>query len=109
MNRPWGQWEVLKEEPTRKLKLLKVKPHSSLSMQRHQYRSESWYVVEGEGYIILHGVKFRLQKGDSIDIDVMEWHKLVNDTDNDLIIFEVQEGERCVEEDIERKEESGNE
>jgi len=104
VNRPWGQWEVLKEEPTRKLKLLKVKPHSSLSMQRHQYRSESWYVVEGEGYVVLHGAIFRLQKGDSFDINVMEWHQLVNDTDGDLIIFEVQEGEKCTEEDIERKE-----
>ena len=105
MDRPWGHWEVLKKKPNQKLKLLTVKPHSSLSMQRHLYRSERWYVVEGEGYVQLYRRKLRLSPGDTVDIESKRWHQLVNDTDNYLVIFEVQEGKKCIEEDIERKEE----
>jgi mannose-6-phosphate isomerase-like protein (cupin superfamily) len=32
-----------------------------------------------------------------------EWHQLVNETDRPLQLVEIQYGEDCVEEDIERK------
>jgi mannose-6-phosphate isomerase-like protein (cupin superfamily) len=33
----------------------------------------------------------------------MEWHMLANETDNPLQVVEIQYGENCIEEDIERK------
>ena len=104
MKRPWGHWEVLKEEPGRKIKLLTVSPGMSLSMQRHFKRSEVWLVVEGYGYVAMHGTKFNLEPGDSFSIDIECWHQLVNNDESDLVILEVQEGDECVEGDIERKE-----
>ena len=37
------------------------------------------------------------------DIKVQDWHQLINNGDDDLIVVEVQLGEKCIEEDIERK------
>lgn len=105
MNRPWGKWEVLKEEPGRKVKLLTVSPGQSLSMQRHFKRREVWLVLEGRGRVTLHGVDFALEPEDNITIEVEAWHQLINDGDSDLVVLEVQEGEECSEDDIERQDE----
>ena len=42
-------------------------------------------------------------KNMQIYINRNEWHQLVNKTDNPLKVIEIQFGEQCVEEDIERK------
>jgi mannose-6-phosphate isomerase-like protein (cupin superfamily) len=38
-----------------------------------------------------------------IHINKTQWHKLCNETDQPLRVIEIQYGENCVEEDIERK------
>jgi mannose-1-phosphate guanylyltransferase len=104
VKRPWGHWEVLKEESGRKIKLLTVKPGQQLSKQRHFKRSEQWLCLEGTGILKMYGdTRFALEPGESSFIDVEEWHQLVNESEEDLIILEVQEGEECTEEDIERQ------
>ena len=110
VKRPWGHWEVLKEEPGRKVKLLTVMPGQSLSKQRHFKRSEQWLCLEGEGILKMYGdTKFALGPGETAFIDIEQWHQLVNNGDEDLVILEVQEGEECVEEDIERQAEQQDE
>jgi mannose-6-phosphate isomerase-like protein (cupin superfamily) len=110
VKRPWGHWEVLKEEPGRKVKLLTVMPGQSLSKQRHFKRSEQWLCLEGEGILKMYGdTKFALEPGETAFIDIEQWHQLVNNGDEDLVILEVQEGEECVEEDIERQAEQQDE
>jgi cytidyltransferase-like protein len=110
-NRQWGYYRVLHEDgPTTKVKELTVDPGKSLSMQRHQKRSEYWLVTEGTATVYtinrastdyeLHGV---YKKHQSLRIDEGEWHQLVNETDKPCKIVEIQYGENCVEEDIERK------
>jgi len=44
-----------------------------------------------------------MEKGDSIDIPVGSWHHPQNRTDKPCLIVEIQHGEECEEEDIERK------
>ena len=44
-----------------------------------------------------------LEKGDSLDIPVGSWHHPQNRTDEPCLILEIQHGEECIEEDIERK------
>jgi mannose-6-phosphate isomerase-like protein (cupin superfamily) len=36
-------------------------------------------------------------------IELNEWHQLCNETDQPLKLIEIQYGENCIEEDIERK------
>ena len=101
--RPWGNYTVIHESPGIKVKELVVEPGQSLSMQRHFKRSEFWVVSEGMGQVDTDtGVK-RLNLHDSIHIPVEGWHKLYNPTEKPCKIIEIQYGEACVEEDIERK------
>ena len=45
--RPWGNYTVLADEPTLKVKRIVVWPDKRLSYQRHARRSEHWFIVEG--------------------------------------------------------------
>jgi len=91
--RPWGYYRILHENNTEvKVKELTVNPGQSLSMQKHQDRSEHWFIVEGT-----------FHKHQSLHIKKEEWHQLCNPSSTPLKIVEIQYGTNCVEEDIERK------
>jgi cytidyltransferase-like protein len=107
--RQWGYYRVLHEVPGMKVKELTVDPGKSLSMQRHSYRSEYWIVQDGTaivnsqtsgGYTLPPKT---LNKYDEHHVPILEWHQLTNPYDVPLKIVEIQYGEHCVEEDIERK------
>lgn len=106
--RHWGHWRVLYDIPGCKVKELTVLPQCSLSMQRHSKRNEHWIVSEGQcvvnqkmssGYILPAKT---LQLHDTIIIQKNEWHQLFNPFDQPCKIVEIQYGEKCDEEDIER-------
>lgn len=107
--RPWGYYRVLHEVPGMKVKELTVNPGCSLSMQRHNLRAEYWIVSEGEavvnrqmgsGYSL---PSVHLQKHVEYKVLTNDWHQLTNPYDTPVKVVEIQYGEQCVEEDIERK------
>ena len=98
----WGHYRVLHEAEGVKVKELVVEPHQSLSLQRHRHRAEHWHVSEGEGVIRLNNKVFTLKQHDTVEIKVNDWHQLQNPNDKVLRVIEIQYGEHCVEEDIER-------
>jgi cytidyltransferase-like protein len=107
--RPWGYYRVLHEIPGMKVKELTVDPGKSLSMQKHSLRSEYWIVSEGQcvvnsqmsgGYSLPPKT---LTKHQEYSISIAEWHQLTNPFDKPCKIVEIQYGEQCIEEDIERK------
>jgi cytidyltransferase-like protein len=100
--RQWGYYRVLHEVPGCKVKELTVMPGKSLSMQRHFKRNEYWLVAEGEATYENKRTKISIPLHDNIGIPVGCWHQLSNTTDKPLRIVEIQYGENCVEEDIER-------
>jgi cytidyltransferase-like protein len=108
--RQWGYYRVLHEDgPCVKVKELTVDPGKSLSMQRHKHRFEHWFVTEGtatvntldadDNTVMKNFVMTNMQ----IYIGKEEWHQLVNKSNTPLKVIEIQFGESCVEEDIERK------
>ena len=109
-SRAWGYYRVLHEQGQEvKVKELTVLPKTCLSMQRHQDRAEHWFVSEGTATVYtvdqstdmdLLGEFTRFQH---IHINRHQWHKLCNETDQPLKVVEIQYGDQCVEEDIERK------
>lgn len=102
--RPWGYYRVLYELPNCKVKELVVEPGASLSMQRHANRYEVWFVSEGIATINwANSNKTELFKHETQLILEKQWHQLSNNTDSVLKIVEIQYGNRCEEEDIERK------
>jgi mannose-6-phosphate isomerase-like protein (cupin superfamily) len=92
-----------------KVKELTVNPGKSLSMQRHQHRAEYWIVSEGQAAVNratpldYQLPPAMLDKHDQLHVAVQEWHQLTNPYDHPLKIVEIQYGEQCIEEDIERK------
>jgi cytidyltransferase-like protein len=107
--RPWGYYRVLHEVPGMKVKELTVNPGQTLSMQRHQLRSEYWIVSEGEALVnrtMSSGYSLpsvHLKKHDEYDVYNNDWHQLSNPFTQPVKVVEIQYGEQCIEEDIERK------
>jgi len=106
--RPWGYYRILHEVPGVKVKELTVEPGKSLSMQRHQYRSEYWLVSEGSAIVNRWHEDYDLppvilNKHDEYCITTNEWHQLTNPNQEPVRVVEIQYGEQCIEEDIERK------
>lgn len=102
--RPWGSFEVLLDRPSFKVKLLEITPKKRLSLQRHQYRSEHWVVVEGVASVVVGTQSIEVKANESVFIQQGQIHRLGNDTDRPLKILEVQCGTRLEESDIERLE-----
>lgn len=108
-DRPWGYYRVLHNLPGIKVKELTIDPGQSLSMQRHKNRSELWLVSEGQCIVnscMDSGYQLpskQLQTFSSIEIPKNEWHQLVNSSDDPCKIVEIQYGNECEEDDIERR------
>jgi cytidyltransferase-like protein len=112
--REWGYWRVLDNKDTVKAKELVIYPGQSLSDQKHFHRNEHWYVLEGM-------LKIDIERGDIIQtntgrdetiilkqhqtyiINREDWHRAYNPYDKPCHILEIQYGNKCVEEDIERR------
>lgn len=97
--RPWGYYRILHDVSGTKVKELTIDPGKSLSMQRHFSRSEYWHVSEGKCNV--NGTT--LNKHSNYAIPSEEWHQLSNPFDRPCRIVEIQYGDICAEDDIERK------
>jgi len=110
-DRAWGYYRILHEVGSHvKLKELTVMPGQRLSMQRHEKRAEFWFVAEGEATVYTvdpYSTDYDLLASPARHqhtwIRLGEWHQLCNETDQLLKLIEIQYGEDCIEEDIERK------
>jgi mannose-6-phosphate isomerase-like protein (cupin superfamily) len=103
-HRPWGYYEVLSDETTHKVKRIVVYPGGRLSLQRHHFRSEHWFIVQGSALATKGDDEIPLQSGRSIDIPVMTWHRVKNTGGENLIFVETQTGSYLGEDDIDRRE-----
>ena len=108
--RVWGHYRVIHETGKKfKVKELIVEPGKTLSMQKHENRSEFWFVAEGYATVYtmnnigtekLIGVFGEHQ---DIWIPKQSWHRLENATKQTLRLIELQYGEECSELDIIRQ------
>jgi mannose-6-phosphate isomerase-like protein (cupin superfamily) len=103
-DRPWGFYEVLATAPNHKVKRITVHPGGRLSLQRHQKRSEHWYLVKGEAVVTLDRRRIALKEGESVDIPIRIAHRIENTGSGDLVYIELQTGTYFGEDDIERLE-----
>ena len=104
IERPWGFFQILKETSLTKVKIIKVMPKQKLSLQKHQFRSETWYVIKGRAKVTKENEKFTLEVGDSIIIEKNQIHSLENVESSPLEIVEIQTGDYLGEDDIVRLE-----
>ena len=108
--RIWGKFFNLFEDEDVKVKELIVSPGKGMSFQKHFKRSEIWLVSKGKCVVNYSKdnpndrSSVTLEKFDEYNVPVGDWHQITNPFDNPCHIIEIQFGEACVEDDIERVE-----
>ena len=101
-HRPWGSFTILADEQDHKVKRLMVRPGCRLSLQRHRYRDEYWFVISGTARVVLNDTDVSLEPGETIEIKRGDLHRVGNDGTMDLVFIEIQTGDYFGEDDIER-------
>jgi mannose-6-phosphate isomerase len=99
--RPWGWFETLAVGDGYLVKRLCILAGRRISLQRHRWRSEHWLVVGGDGLLECQGQRLPAGPGTSLNIPVGAVHR-ASAGRADLLIVEVQQGDRLREDDIER-------
>jgi mannose-6-phosphate isomerase len=102
--RPWGNYTVLADTEHYKVKRIVVRPDKRLSYQQHARRSEHWFVVAGQGVVVLDGSRLPVGAGQAVDVPRGSAHRMENTGEGDLIFIEVQHGDYFGEDDIVRLE-----
>ena len=108
--RLWGSFYNLFEEEQVKVKELIVDSGKGMSFQKHFKRHEIWMVSKGSCIVNYskddpdNKKSIQLNKFDHYLVPLGEWHQITNPFDETCHLIEIQYGEECVEDDIERKE-----
>lgn len=99
-DRPWGRFEVLRDTPFFKSKVITVWSGQRLSYQSHKHRMEHWIIVQGEGEFTLDEKKTQVKAGDHLYIPLGAKHRIANTGKDKLEFVEVQLGTYFGEDDI---------
>lgn len=102
VHRPWGWYDSIDEGERFKVKRICVKPHASLSLQKHHHRAEHWVVVKGTAEVTCGDEVTLFTENQSTYIPLGEVHRLRNPGTIPLEIIEVQSGSYLGEDDIVR-------
>lgn len=105
-HRPWGWYDVLEEGANFKVKRIKLRPKSSISLQLHRSRSEHWVIVDGAAIVTSGDMVCELKQGQSIYIPANTVHRIENVTSENLEFIEIQVGNYLGEDDIVRFEDA---
>ncbi len=106
--RIWGSFYNLFNDEDTKVKELIVEPGKGMSFQKHFKRSEIWLVSKGSCVVNYskdnpdNRKSVILNKFDQYNVPVGEWHQITNPYQEKCHIIEIQYGEACIEDDIER-------
>lgn len=100
--RPWGEYWVLEDAPTHKVKTIQVNPGGRLSLQYHHKRGEVWTIVSGVGTITIDDRIEEYHAGQVAQIPQGAHHRIENKTYEPVVFIEVQYGTYFGEDDIVR-------
>lgn len=106
--RPWGEYWVLEDAKTHKVKRILVNPGQRLSLQYHHHRAEVWTVVSGVGTITINDDIKDYKPGEVAIIALGAHHRIENKTNEVVVFIEVQHGTYFGEDDIVRVEDDYN-
>ena len=104
--RPWGSYISLSDGSGWQVKRINVKAGASLSLQKHNFRTEHWIIVNGKALVEIENKKRILCENESTYIPLGHKHRLSNPGNKPLILIEVQSGEYLGEDDIIRFEDN---
>ena len=106
--RVWGEFFNLFEDDQVKVKELIIEPKKGMSLQKHNKRSELWFVSQGKCLLNYSKIspeeveEIALNKHQSFHVELGDWHQIFNPFNEKCKIIEIQYGQETIEEDIER-------
>ena len=100
--RPWGFYSVVAQTDAHQIRHVSIYPKKNISLQKHDFRDESWFVTRGIGKVQIEQDQFFISKGECIAISAGQTHQISNESDNILELIEVITGTQLVEDDVER-------
>lgn len=101
VEKPWGWYEIIDNNPV--TKILCLKPGGMMSLQSHSRRGETWVPLDTgaiayvdrnssavmapptEAILMLHGNTYR--------ININDVHRLINPTDREIKLIEIMHGQ----------------
>ena len=99
VQRDWGHYRNLYKGDGFMVKELVINPHSKLTMQKHQFRSETWNLVSGQAHVLISNrtepegpSRQTLTPPNPVDIPSGTWHQGVNDFNEPAHIIEIWKG-----------------
>lgn len=87
IKKPWGQEEILETNDQYTVKRLKMNNGHKCSMQYHEFKKETIYVIKGILFIYLDGVTKTYYPNDHITILPRQIHRM-EAKENDVIYLE---------------------
>lgn len=103
VDKPWGYYEDIYRAEDVVFKKIVVYSNKRLSAQIHERRGEVWYCTQGSGYFEVSYTTKKAVPGVVLNIPAHTEHRIINHTDQDLVVYETQYG-ICEEDDIVRLE-----
>lgn len=106
--RPWGWFYTLLETDKFKVKHICINSGESISLQKHNHRSEHWTIVSGTATVTLGEDLITLNENEHVFIPQGSVHRVANFSDLSVELIELQFGSYLGEDDIVRFEDKYN-
>lgn len=100
--RGWGSYTIIAQGDRYKVKELLIKPFRGITLQKHEFRSEHWTIVNGVATVLNGNKTSIVRENESVFIPVGNIHRLRNNTTQSIKIIETQVGNYLEEDDIVR-------
>jgi len=68
---------------------ISIRPGGSSASHRHRRSEETYYILRGEGRLVIDGQSHALRAGDACLIEPGERHRIVNETEDELVFLAV--------------------
>ncbi|MBE5844657.1 MAG: cupin domain-containing protein [Butyrivibrio sp.] len=88
----WGSYRVIDVEKDSMTIKVTLNPGHSMNYHSHERRDEVWTVVRGSGRTVVDGFERSVHVGDIIAMKAGEKHTVVNNSDTELQLIEIQMG-----------------
>lgn len=98
--RQWGYRKTISQEKGYRTRKVVIYPGCEMSMHSHEMRTESYSVVKGMLSLELDGRISRYSIGEGVVVTPGKMHRLFNESDENLIIIEVDTGAEIDERDM---------
>ena len=106
IERPWGTFRQFTLNSLSTVKIHKIKPGGTSSLQSHTKRSEFWYIVSGSGTIVLGEKEQNVTPGDECTVAVGMKHRWIGGPEG-MVLLEITTGDFDEEDEVKYEDKYG--